>query len=73
MSKGAVPGQNRYSYNCNLFELFPLPAGVVVPLYFTIQPGGEYIEVPQGSSGARLYYPNRGRAPAGTPFNFILS
>src|SRR5260370_11931110 len=48
---------------------FPLPKGVVVPFYFTIQPGGSYINV-AGGSGARLYYPNRGRAPTGYKFNF---
>jgi RHS repeat-associated protein len=49
---------------------FPLPAGVAVPLYFTIQPGGAYIEVANGGPGARLFYPNQGRAPVGFPFNF---
>ncbi|HKY23088.1 MAG TPA: kelch repeat-containing protein [Vicinamibacterales bacterium] len=39
---------------------FPLPAGLEVPVYFTIQPGGAYvytsgINVPPG---ARLIYPN---------------
>jgi len=33
---------------------FPLPAGVVVPLYFTVQPGGTYIF----PKGARIIYPN---------------
>jgi len=53
---------------------FPLPAGVPVPIYFTVQPGGAYIEV--GGSryapgkGATLIYPNQGRAPAGAKFNF---
>jgi RHS repeat-associated protein len=53
---------------------FPLPEGVAVPFYFTIQPGGAYVEV--GGSryspgkGAQLVYPNRGRAPAGYEFNF---
>ena len=47
-----------------------LPVGVAVPFYFTIQPGGAYVEV--GGSryapgkGAQLVYPNRSRAPAGT-------
>lgn len=47
---------------------FPLPAGVPVPLYFTIQPNG-YIYGPDWG-GAQLYYPNRGRAPAGYKFTF---
>ncbi len=44
---------------------FPLPRGVSVPFYFTIQPGGAYLSV-----GARLIYPNVNRAPAGAKFNF---
>jgi hypothetical protein len=52
---------------------FPLPAGVDVPIYFTIQPGGAYVEA-SGTSGysrgARLIYPNyKGRA-AGTAMEF---
>jgi hypothetical protein len=53
---------------------FPLPAGVSVPIYFTIQPGGAFVEV--GGSrygngkGARLIYPNTYRAPAGMRFDF---
>jgi len=51
---------------------FPLPPGGEVPLYFTIQPGGAYIEMPQGSwrKGARLFYPNWQRAKPGTQFDF---
>lgn len=54
---------------------FPLPAGVQVPLYFTIQPGGAYISVPNtgtGSStgGARLIYPNAGNLQPGANFEF---
>ncbi len=38
---------------------FPLPAGVEVPIYFTIQPGGAYVATyGSGPKGARLYYPN---------------
>lgn len=39
---------------------FPLPAGVDVPIYFTIQPGGAYLEgVTSGwPAGARVIYPN---------------
>ncbi len=46
---------------------FPLPVGVQVPLYFTIQPGGAYIHV-YGSGdakGAWLVYPNAERQPVG--------
>jgi hypothetical protein len=49
---------------------FPLPGGVQVPFYFTIQPGGAYIEVNGAPGGASLYYPNMVRAPAGFRFSF---
>jgi RHS repeat-associated protein len=52
---------------------FPLPAGVEVPLYFTIQPGGAYIKVlnsKSGETGARLIYPNAGKLAPGAPFEF---
>lgn len=51
---------------------FPLPGGVVVPVYFTIQPGGAYIKVqnPSGPQGAQLFYPNSFHYPARTLFNF---
>jgi RHS repeat-associated protein len=52
---------------------FPLPAGVQVPLYFTIQPGGAYISVRKtstGQQGARLIYPNAGNLAPGSPFEF---
>jgi YD repeat-containing protein len=45
---------------------FPLPTGVDVPIYFTIQPGGAYLEsVSSGwPAGARIVYPNyRSRRP----------
>jgi len=32
---------------------FPLPAGVVVPIYFTIQPGGAYIKVLNPGNGPK--------------------
>jgi hypothetical protein len=52
---------------------FRLPAGVDVPIYFTIQPGGAYVEA-SGTSGysrgARLIYPNYKGRPAGTPMEF---
>jgi RHS repeat-associated protein len=48
---------------------FPLPAGVRVPLYFTIQPGGAYLQNLSGAK-ARLIYPNASSQPVGTVFNF---
>jgi YD repeat-containing protein len=52
---------------------FPLPAGVDVPIYFTIQPGGAYVEV-SGTRGyqvgARLMYPNYKGRPRGTRMEF---
>jgi RHS repeat-associated protein len=54
---------------------FPLPKDVYVPIYFTVQPGGAYIESSSGSSrgyvkGARLIYPNYRREGSGTRFDF---
>lgn len=53
---------------------FPLPAGVNVPTYFTIQPGGATLEGYWSGSywsvGARLFYPNAENLPPGSPFNF---
>lgn len=51
---------------------FPLPPGVAVPIYFTIQPGDAYIETKSGSwaKGARLFYPNSHNAAPGTQFDF---
>ena len=50
---------------------FPLPAGVRVPLYFTIQPGGAYLSSVSGTpTGARLYYPNSDHMPPGSHYNF---
>lgn len=48
---------------------FPLPAGVEVPFYFTIQPGAAYLRHPEGK-GARLIYPNVGGSPPGTRYDF---
>ena len=49
---------------------FPLPF-VQVPIYFTIQPGGAYIDVrANGPKGARLFYPNAGHLAPGIPFAF---
>lgn len=49
---------------------FPLPAGVQVPIYFTIQPGGAYIKVANSAAGARLIYPNGFKLRPGTAFEF---
>jgi len=48
---------------------FPLPQGVEVPLYFTLQPGGAYIYSRQGT-GAALVYPNGVHGAPGTKFQF---
>jgi RHS repeat-associated protein len=50
---------------------FPLPKGVEVPIYYTIQPGNATIEV-QGRNPvlARIYYPNYTNQPAGARANF---
>jgi RHS repeat-associated protein len=51
---------------------FPLPTGVQVEIYFTIQPGGAYISVAGApkDKGARLIYPNSFHYQPGTPFDF---
>jgi RHS repeat-associated protein len=53
---------------------FPLPGGVDVPVYFTIQPGGATVHVYGAGSGyaagARLIYPNYQHRSAGTPMEF---
>ena len=52
---------------------FPLPAGVEVPVYFTIQPGGAYVSTQAsgyGRKGAWLVYPNYRNQPVGTEHNF---
>jgi RHS repeat-associated protein len=55
---------------------FPLPKDVYVPVYFTVQPGGAYVEVPNSTGGAtnyvgaRLIYPNYRREGSGTRFDF---
>lgn len=51
---------------------FPLPVGVHVPVYFTIQPGGAYLEGSSGpwTKGARLFYPNTSRSKPGAVFDF---
>jgi RHS repeat-associated protein len=48
---------------------FPLAKNVVVPLYFTLQPGAGYVRNREGA-GARIIYPNRRDAPAGARFDF---
>jgi RHS repeat-associated protein len=48
---------------------FPLPAGVDVPVYFTIQPGGAYVYTKSGK-GAALVYPNSIEASPHTKFQF---
>lgn len=45
---------------------FPLPSGVNVPVYFTIQPGGSQIIPPR----AQLIYPNFMKAAPGTRIDF---
>ena len=51
---------------------FPLPDGVDVPIYFTIQPGGTYVAVTGSGErrGAQLVYPNYRAYPAGTRMEF---
>ncbi|HEV2387693.1 MAG TPA: RHS repeat-associated core domain-containing protein [Candidatus Acidoferrales bacterium] len=51
---------------------FPLPPGVNVPTYFTIQPGGGWIWTsdPNGPEGGWLIYPNTYHLPPGSPFDF---
>jgi hypothetical protein len=45
---------------------FPLPFGAEFSMYFTVQPGGAYIE----PYGARIIYPNVTNEPPGTRINF---
>ena len=50
---------------------FPLPTGVQVPVYFTIQPGGAYVHARgPGRRGAWLVYPNYEGIAPGTSANF---
>jgi RHS repeat-associated protein len=51
---------------------FPLPSGIDVPIYFTIQPGAAYVQVlnKTGPQGARLIYPNTYHSPVGSRFDF---
>ncbi|SMF56459.1 RHS repeat-associated core domain-containing protein [Pseudogulbenkiania subflava] len=50
---------------------FPLPTGYV-PVYFTIQPGGAYLQGidPASAQGARLIYPNYRHEAPGTRLDF---
>ncbi|HET9712240.1 MAG TPA: DUF6531 domain-containing protein, partial [Pyrinomonadaceae bacterium] len=45
---------------------FPLPSGVSVPVFFTIQPGGSQVIPPR----AQLIYPNYTNQPAGARIDF---
>ncbi|MEU6426623.1 RHS repeat-associated core domain-containing protein [Microbispora sp. NPDC046973] len=45
---------------------FPLPERGIVPVYFTVQPGGTYIF----PDGAQIIYPNYTKLPAGTRVDF---
>jgi RHS repeat-associated protein len=50
---------------------FPLPQGVQVPIFYTIQPGGGYVETATGQrSGVRIIYPNYTHLLPGTRVNF---
>lgn len=51
---------------------FPLPVGVDVPIYFTVQPGGAYLESVAGGwpTGARIVYPNYYRLKPSTELDF---
>jgi RHS repeat-associated protein len=51
---------------------FPLPRGVEVPIYFSIQPGAGYIEVqdPKQPQGGWLVYPNTYHSAPGTAYDF---
>jgi RHS repeat-associated protein len=46
---------------------YPLPVDALLPIYFTIQPGGATI---QGGSGVQLVYPNWGHQLPGTRMTF---
>jgi RHS repeat-associated protein len=51
---------------------FPIPQGLNVTFYFSIQPGGAYLRVGGDTypRGARVIYPNSHDALADTPFTF---
>src|SRR6185369_2030549 len=51
---------------------FPLAAGVQVPVYFTIQPGGAYVRTSGvGPKGAWLVYPNYRHGTGGQRMQFF--
>lgn len=50
---------------------FPLAKNVIVPVYFTVQPGGAYVRTGgTGPKGAQLVYPNYRHDPAGQRLQF---
>jgi RHS repeat-associated protein len=52
---------------------FPLPKSFKASVYFTIQPGGAYLEGYEESGaakGARLFYPNSSKLPSNTILDF---
>jgi RHS repeat-associated protein len=50
---------------------FPLPDGVQVPIYYTVQPGGGHVETATGRrGGVRIVYPNYTHERPGTRVNF---
>lgn len=50
---------------------FPLPQGVQVPVFYTVQPGGGYVETATGQrSGVRIIYPNYIHQLPGTRISF---
>jgi RHS repeat-associated protein len=46
---------------------FPLPKNSIVPVYFTVQPGGTYVF----PKGAQIIYPNYTHEPPGTQVDFM--
>ncbi|MFP8883822.1 RHS repeat-associated core domain-containing protein [Streptomyces mangrovi] len=46
---------------------FPIPDDSVVPVYFTVQPGGTYVF----PKGAQIVYPNYTKEPPGTRVEFL--
>jgi RHS repeat-associated protein len=50
---------------------FPLPTNFIVPIYFTVQPGGAYVQTAgTGLNGAWLVYPNYRHASPGQRVQF---
>ncbi len=48
---------------------FPLPRNVIVPLYYTVQPGAARLKT-SGNIGARVHYPNAYNDLPGTRYEF---